>query len=114
MTLRRQRQEIDMLQGPLLGKIWRFAMPIAASAFLQQLFNAADNAVVGNFAQHKEEALAAVGGNAFVIGLLVNLFIGMSVGANVVIASYRGQRNDEGTSKALHTAVVFSVVCRLM
>ena len=113
MTLRRQRQEIDMLQGPLLGKIWRFAMPIAASAFLQQLFNAADNAVVGNFAQHKEEALAAVGGNAFVIGLLVNLFIGMSVGANVVIASYRGQRNDEGTSKALHTAVVFSVICGL-
>ena len=113
MTLRSQRQEIDMLHGPLLGKIWRFAMPIAASAFLQQLFNAADDAVVGNFAQHKEEALAAVGGNAFVIGLLVNLFIGMSVGANVVIASYRGQRNDEGTSRALHTAVVFSVICGL-
>ena len=113
MAPEKHRQEIDMLQGPLTGKIWRFAMPIAASAFLQQLFNAADNAVVGNFALHKEEALAAVGGNAFVIGLLVNLFIGMSVGANVVIASYRGQRNDEGVSKALHTAVTFSVICGL-
>ncbi|MBQ6173586.1 MAG: MATE family efflux transporter [Clostridia bacterium] len=106
-----RRTEIDMLHGPLTGKIWRFALPIAASAFLQQLFNAADNAVVGNFAQNSEVALAAVGGNAFVIGLIVNLFLGMSVGANVVIASYRGQKNDEGVSKALHTAVTFAVIC---
>lgn len=106
-----RRTEIDMLNGPLTGKIWRFALPIAASAFLQQLFNAADNAVVGNYARNTEEALAAVGGNAFVIGLIVNLFLGMSVGANVVIASYRGQQNDKGVSKALHTAVTFAVLC---
>ncbi len=103
--------EIDMLNGPLMGKIWKFALPIAASAFLQQLFNAADNAVVGNFAADKTSALGAVGGNAFVIGLMVNLFIGMSVGANVVMASYRGQKNDEGVNKALHTAVTFSLIC---
>ena len=78
-----RRTEIDMLNGPLTGKIWRFALPIAASAFLQQLFNAADNAVVGNFAKDPTSALGAVGGNAFVIGLMVNLFVGMSVGANV-------------------------------
>lgn len=105
------KAEIDMLHGPLMGKIWRFALPIAASAFLQQLFNAADNAVVGNFARDKTASLGAVGGNAFVIGLMVNLFLGMSVGANVVIASYRGQKNDEGVSRALHTAVTFAAVC---
>lgn len=109
----RNRTEIDMLNGPLAGKIWRFALPIAASAFLQQLFNAADNAVVGNFAENAEVALAAVGGNAFVIGLIVNLFLGMSVGANVVIASYRGQRNDDGVSRAMHTAVTFAAICGL-
>lgn len=109
-----RKTEIDMLNGPLTGKLWRFALPIAASAFLQQLFNAADNAVVGNYAQDSEVALAAVGGNAFVIGLIVNLFLGMSVGANVVIASYRGQRNDKGVSKALHTAVTFAFLCGIV
>ena len=109
-----RKTEIDMLNGPLTGKLWRFALPIAASAFLQQLFNAADNAVVGNFAKNPEEALAAVGGNAFVIGLIVNLFLGMSIGANVVIAAYRGQRDDKGVSKALHTAVTFAVLCGIV
>ena len=104
-------KEIDMLNGPLLGKIIRFAIPIALSVFLQQLFNAADIAVVGQFAADSRTALAAVGGNSFVIGLMVNLFSGMSVGANVVIASYRGQRRDDETNRAVHTAVAFSLVC---
>lgn len=109
--MRKAGTETDMLHGPMTGKIIRFALPIALSAFLQQLFNAADTAVVGQFAEDSQTALAAVGGNSFVIGLMVNLFIGMSVGANVVIASYRGQKRDPETRQAVHTAVLFSVLC---
>ena len=73
-----------MLHGPLAKKIFMFALPLAASSILQQLFNAADLAVVGRFTN--PQAMAAVGSNASVIGLLVNLFVGLSVGANVLIA----------------------------
>ena len=111
--MRKAGREIDMLNGPLLGKIIRFAIPIALSTFLQQLFNAADIAVVGRFAADSETALAAVGGNSFVIGLLVNLFVGMSVGANVVIAASRGLKKDDETHRAVHTAVAFSFLCGL-
>lgn len=104
-----QQREIDMLHGPILGKIVRFALPIAASAFLQQLFNAADTAVVGQFAG--SDSLAAVGANSFVISLMVNLFMGMSVGSNVLMASYHGQKNLPEMAKTLHTSILFSVIC---
>ena len=80
-----RKNEIDMLHGPLAGKILRFALPLAASSVLQQLFNAADLAVVGRFAS--SQAMAAVGSNGSVVGLLINLFVGLSVGANVVIGN---------------------------
>lgn len=67
--------EIDMLHGPLFMKILLFALPLAASSVLQQLFNSVDVAVVGRFAS--SEALAAVGSNAPVINLLINLFVGI-------------------------------------
>lgn len=85
----RRTGQMDMLNGPLMSKIILFALPLAASSILQQLFNAADVAVVGRFAGN--QALAAVGGNSSVINLLVNLFVGFSVGANVVIARYIGE-----------------------
>ena len=78
------KTNMDMLNGPLGRKILRFAIPLAATSILQQLFNAADIAVVGQFAGDK--ALAAVGANTFVINLLINLFVGISVGVNVVVA----------------------------
>ena len=70
--------QIDMLNGPLLGKLWVFALPLALSSILQQLFNSVDVAVVGHFAS--SQAQAAVGCNGPVINLLINLFVGISVG----------------------------------
>ena len=77
--------EIDMLHGPLLMKILVFSLPLAASSVLQQLFNSIDVAVVGHFAS--SQALAAVGSNGPVISLLINLFLGVSMGANVIISN---------------------------
>lgn len=99
---------IDMLHGPLLGKVLLFALPLAASSVLQQLFNAADIAVVGRFAS--SEAMAAVGSNASVIGLLVNLFVGLSVGANVVIANLIGSGRREKINEAVHTVITVAIV----
>lgn len=76
-----------MLHGPIWSKIPRFALPVAATAILEQLFNASDIAVVGNFTgDASTAAVAAVGANSAIIGLIVNLFIGIALGANVVIA----------------------------
>ena len=75
---------------------------------LQQLFNAADIAVVGQFSG--SEALAAVGANSAIINLLVNLFVGLSVGANVAVASFVGQNNKERVSKAVHTSILISLI----
>ena len=82
---------MDMLHGSLLNKILLFSLPLAASSILQQLFNSVDVAVVGRFAS--DQALAAVGSNSSVISLMINLFVGISVGANVVIANYIGQKH---------------------
>ena len=107
-----QKREIDMLRGPLLGRLVRFALPIAARGLLQQLFNSADTAVVGRFAG--SDSLAAVGGNGSVIFLLIGVFIGLSVGANVLMASFTGQKDEQGMARTLHTSVLFSVLCGLV
>lgn len=99
---------MDMINGPLGDKIVKYAIPLAVTGILQQLFNAADLAVVGRFAG--KEAMAAVGSNAPVIGLLVNLFVGISLGSNVIIAKSIGQRDNENISKAVHTSVVVAVL----
>lgn len=103
---------MDMLHGPLLKKIFLFALPIAASSILQQLFNSADVAVVGRFAEGG--ALAAVGSNSVLVGLFVNLFVGLSVGANVIIAQYIGQKRTEDVGKVVHTAMLFSAISGLI
>lgn len=88
---RSQSNEIDMLHGPLLKKILLFALPLAASSLLQELFNSVDVAVVGHFVG--SNALAAVGSNAPVIGLLINLFVGVSMGACAVLSHHIGTQN---------------------
>ncbi len=98
---------MDMLHGSLLNKILLFALPLAASSILQQLFNSVDIAVVGKFAS--SQALAAVGSNSSVISLMINLFVGISVGASVVIANYIGQRNERGIKNATHTVSVITL-----
>lgn len=88
---RAQSNEIDMLNGPLFKKILLFALPLAASSLLQELFNSVDVAVVGHFVGSR--ALAAVGSNAPVIGLLINLFMGVSMGACAIISNHIGQQD---------------------
>ena len=98
--------EIDMCNGPLFGKILLFTLPLMLSGILQLLFNAADVVVVGRFAGN--EALAAVGSTGALTNLLVNLFIGLSVGANVLIARYYGAKQEEEVSRTVHTSVLVS------
>ena len=87
-TKTKKNYEIDMCNGPLLGKILMFSIPLMLSGILQLLFNAADIVVVGRFAG--SNALAAVGSTSSLINLLVNLFLGLSVGANVLVARFYG------------------------
>lgn len=99
---------MDMINGSLGDKIIRYTIPLAVTGILQQLFNAADLAVVGQFAG--KEAMAAVGSNAPIIGLLVNLFVGISLGSNVIIARSIGQQDARSISKAVHTSVIVAVL----
>ena len=94
-----------MLNGSLWNKIPQFALPVAATAILEQLFNASDIAVVGNFSGAASTiAVAAVGANSFVISLVVNFFIGIALGANVVIANAIGREDENDVHRAVHTA----------
>lgn len=109
MKTKKKNYEIDMCSGPLLGKILLFAIPLMLSGILQLLFNAADIIVVGRFVGH--QALAAVGSTGSLINLLINVFIGLSVGANVMAANYYGARKENEVSETVHTAVLTSLVC---
>lgn len=100
--------EIDMTHGPLLGKIVKFAIPLALSGILQLLFNAADIVVVGRFAG--SDALAAVGATGALINLIVTLFMGLSVGTNVLVAQYYGAGNRKDLSETVHTSILASTV----
>ena len=107
----RKKQKLDMLNGSIWNKLPVFALPIAATGILEQLFNASDIAIVGNFAQtDKTAAVAAVGANSPIIGLILNLFIGIALGANVVIANAIGRDDKQTVQKAVHTSMVVSVI----
>ena len=101
----------DITNGSLWDKILAYALPIAATGILQQLFNAADMAVVGNFTGDRgEAAMAAVGANGPIIGLIVNAFIGISLGTNVVIAKAVGHGDSDVVKKAVHTSVLLAFI----
>ena len=102
-----KKYEIDMCNGPLLGKIMIFYVPLMLSGILQLLFNAADIVVVGRFAGN--EALAAVGSTGSLTNLIVNLFIGLSVGANVLVARYYGAGQNSELKEMVQTAVATAV-----
>ena len=103
---------MDMLHGPLMGKLVRFALPIALSSMLQQLFNAADTAVVGRFAD--ANALAAVGTNGEIVALLVSLSLDLSVGANVLMAKLIGGNRNGEIGAAIHGALGIALVLGLL
>lgn len=106
--MQKNKNTMDMTHGPLWNKILLFALPLAASSILQQLFNSVDTAVVGRFAS--SQALAAVGSNSSLISLMINLFIGISLGSNVVIAHYIGQKSEKNIQAAVHTAIVVAIL----
>ncbi len=100
--------EMDMCSGPILKKILIFSIPLMLSGVLQLLFNAADVIVVGRFAG--SQSLAAVGSTTALINLLINIFIGLSVGANVVVARAYGGKRERDVSESVHTAIALSLV----
>ncbi len=104
---KRGRHEIDMTEGPLLPKILAFSGPLVLTGILQLLYNAADVIVVGNYAGH--EALAAVSSTGSLINLLVNVFMGLSVGASVAVARHYGARDIIAMRKAEHTAMTLAL-----
>lgn len=107
----KEKKQIDMLNDGLLKNIFLFAIPLAVSSILQQLFNSVDVAVVGKFATSQDQA--AVGCTGPVINLLINLFVGISVGANVVIANYLGQKQNKKVKDAVHTSILIAAISGL-
>ncbi|MBP3324921.1 MAG: MATE family efflux transporter [Coprococcus sp.] len=104
---KKKKYNIDMINGPILPRLLAFTVPLMISSILQLLFNAADIIVVGRWAG--DDALAAVGSNTALINLLTNFFLGLSIGANVLVAHYTGAKNDEQTGKTVHTAMLLSL-----
>ena len=105
----REKKQVDMIHGPLSGKILLFSIPLIASGILQQSFNAIDVAVIGHYST--TQAIAAVGSNGPIISILVNLFLGVAVGANAVIATYLGQKNHNSVRKSSRPSPL-SLWCR--
>ena len=104
--------ELNMIDGPILPRILQFALPLAATGMLQLLFNAADVIVVGKFSG--SVALAAVGATSSLVNLIVNTFIGISVGVNILIARRVGCQDDEGVRRASHCAIALSIALGLL
>lgn len=112
MIVSNKKYAMDMCEGPVLKKMLLFALPLMVSSLLQLLFNAADIIVVGRFAG--DNSLAAVGSTTSLINLLVNLFIGLSVGANVLVAQFFGAKREEDLSLTVHTALAISFISGIL
>lgn len=101
-------KKMDMLHGSILDKIFMFAIPVAFTGVLQQLFNSSDAAVVGRFCN--SAALAGVGTNGPVINIVINILVGLSLGANVVVASHIGRGTVDKIQQAVHTSMALSLI----
>lgn len=108
MAAKSKKYEMDMCSGSIMKKMIMFAFPLMCSSMLQLLFNAADIIVVGNYAGHN--SLAAVGSTTSVINLLTNLFVGLSVGATVLVSHFYGAKQKEDLKIVVHTIVALSIV----
>ena len=106
--MKQKTHEIDMCNGPLFKKILLFSIPLMLSGILQLLFNAADMVVAGQFAG--EVALGAVGATSSLINLLINVFVGLSVGTNVLVAHYYGAGIKKELQETVHTSTSFSAL----
>lgn len=105
---KKNKYEIDMLNGSIMDKLISFALPLALSGILQLLFNAVDLIVVGRFGP--EGSLAAVGATTSLINMTTNLFIGMSVGVSVLAARFHATGRDKEMSETVHTAITLGIV----
>ena len=111
MGQREKLQKMDILNGSIWNKLPLFALPVAATGILEQLFNASDVAIVGNFAStDRTVAIAAVGANSPVIGVILNLFIGISLGTNVVIANAVGRKDRRAVEQTVQTSVIAAFI----
>lgn len=106
----KSKNEIDMCSGSIMPKLILYAIPLILSGYLQLLFNAADMAIVGQFGSNGEKSLAAVGATSSLVNLIVNIFIGMSVGANAVVARRVGAGDKQGIRRAVHTAIFLGII----
>jgi putative MATE family efflux protein len=105
-------KEKDLIHGPLAGSMAAYALPVALTGILQQLFNAADVAVVGRFVG--TEAMAAVGTDSPLVALLINFFTGLSLGATVIIATAIGEQNKEKVHRGVHTSLLLSLIAGVL
>ena len=110
------KHSVDMTKGGIFRPIIMFAIPLMLTGMLQMLYNAADMIVVGRFMGKTagKNALAAIGSTSSAIGLVVNLFIGLSSAACVIVARKFGAKNHEGVSKAVHTAIALAITGGIM
>lgn len=106
--MKKKSYEMNMSEGKLLPLIVSFAIPLMLSSFLQLLFNAADMVVAGRFVG--SSALAAVGSTSALINLIINVFIGLSIGANVVLANYYGANKFKDVRETLHTSIMVAII----
>lgn len=115
MNDNKKHKNLDILNGSIWNKIPQYALPVAATGILEQLFNASDVAIVGNFASSdKTVAIAAVGANSPIIGMILNLFIGIALGTNVVIANAIGQKDKKTIEKTIYTSIFMALIGGLL
>ena len=107
MSEKVNKYEMDMCRGPILKKMLIYAIPLMCSSILQLMFNAVDIVVVGKFAG--DNSLAAVGSNTSIIGLITNLFVGLSVAANVLVARFYGAKDEKALEQTVHTSMLLSL-----
>ena len=111
-AVKKNKYEIDMCNGSIMDKLISFSLPLMLSGILQLLFNAVDIVVVGRFTGR--QALAAVGSTTALINVFVNLFIGISLGANVLAARFYAAKKEKEMSEVVHTAVTFALVSGIL
>ena len=99
---------ILMTEGPIARKILAFTLPLLLGNVFQQLYNTVDSVVVGNFVG--KEALATVGSSSSMIGMIVSLFMGIGVGASVIISQYYGAKSEDKMGWAVHTSIALSII----
>ena len=110
--MKTNKYEIDMCNGSIMDKLISFSLPLMLTSILQLMFNAVDIIVVGHYTG--SEALAAVGSTTALINIFTNLFIGVSLGANVLAARYFAAGQDKEMSEAVHTAIALALVSGVM